>query len=176
MMHTNKKGESKLLKKCTLPITGVKCVKKVVTNLAVLEITPNDGFRLLERAPGISVEEIKNAKESPILVSEEQKDARINEIKKTALSDIYSDSERARLKGRLEEMAYVFLKSEEEEYAQFSLAAALSLDEKDSILVVNLFLMALMDRTLDLYARATTQADRPDPEEKAEEPGSIIIP
>ena len=72
-------------------------------------------------------------------------------------------------------MAYVFLKSEEEEYAQFSLAATLSLDEKDSILGVNLFLMALMDRTLDLYARATTQADRPDIE-KVEEPGSIIIP
>lgn len=60
MMHTNKKGESKLLSKCTLPITGVQCVKKVVTNMAVLEITPG-GFKLIERAPGISVEEIKNA-------------------------------------------------------------------------------------------------------------------
>lgn len=121
------------------------------------------------------LEEIKNAKESPILVSEEQKAARISEIKKTALSDIYSDSERARLKSRLEEMAYVFVKSEEEEYAQFSLAATLSLDEKDSILGVNLFLMALMDRTLDLYARATAKADRPDTE-KVDEPGSIIVP
>jgi 3-oxoacid CoA-transferase subunit B len=60
MMHTNKKGESKLLPKCTLPITGVQCVKKVVTNMAVLDITPQ-GFKLIERAPGISVEEIKNA-------------------------------------------------------------------------------------------------------------------
>ena len=59
MMHTNPKGESKLLPKCTLPLTGVNCVKKIVTELAVLEVTPN-GFRLLERAPGVTVEEIKN--------------------------------------------------------------------------------------------------------------------
>jgi len=57
MMHTNPKGESKLLPKCSLPLTGIKCVKKVVTDLAVLEITEN-GFKLLERAPGVSVEEI----------------------------------------------------------------------------------------------------------------------
>ncbi len=57
MMHTNPKGESKLLPACQLPLTGVKCVKKVVTELAVLEITPK-GFKLLERAPGVSVEEI----------------------------------------------------------------------------------------------------------------------
>jgi 3-oxoacid CoA-transferase subunit B len=58
MMHTNPKGESKLLPACTLPLTGVQCVKKVVTELAVLDITPQ-GFKLIERAPGISVEEIK---------------------------------------------------------------------------------------------------------------------
>jgi len=57
MMHTNPKGESKLLPTCTLPLTGVCCVKKVVTELAVMDITP-EGFRLLERAPGVSVEEI----------------------------------------------------------------------------------------------------------------------
>ncbi len=67
MMHTNKKGKSKLLKSCTLPLTGVKCIKKVVTNLAVLDITP-DGFKLLERAPGVSVEEIKNATEGRLIV------------------------------------------------------------------------------------------------------------
>jgi len=68
MMHTNKRGESKLLKKCSLPLTGVGCVKKVVTNLAVLEI--KDGaFHLLERAPGVSVEEIKNATEGTLLVN-----------------------------------------------------------------------------------------------------------
>lgn len=58
MMHTNPKGESKLLPKCTLPLTGVKCVKRIVTEIAVLDVTP-EGFRLLERAPGISVEEIR---------------------------------------------------------------------------------------------------------------------
>src|SRR6185436_5700389 len=68
MMHTNKAGESKLLKKCTLPLTGVRCVKKVVTDLGVFDITP-DGFQLLERAPGVSVEEIK-AKTEGRLVTE----------------------------------------------------------------------------------------------------------
>ncbi len=57
MMHTNPKGESKLLPECTLPLTGKRCIKKVVTELAVLDVTP-DGFKLLERAPGVTVEEI----------------------------------------------------------------------------------------------------------------------
>jgi 3-oxoacid CoA-transferase subunit B len=68
MMHTNPKEESKLLSACTLPLTGVRCVKKVVTDLAVLDITPQ-GFRLLERAPGVSVDEIR-AKTSGRLVVE----------------------------------------------------------------------------------------------------------
>lgn len=67
MSHTNKRGQSKLLRQCTLPLTGVKCVKKVVTNMAVLDITPQ-GFKLLERAPGVSVEEIKNATEGRLVV------------------------------------------------------------------------------------------------------------
>ncbi len=67
MMHTNKAGESKLLKKCSLPLTGVGCVKKIVTNLAVLEVTP-EGFKLLERAPGISVEAIKEATEGTLII------------------------------------------------------------------------------------------------------------
>ena len=58
MMHSNPKGESKLLPACTLPLTGVKCVKKIVSDLAVLDVTEN-GFKLLERAPGVSVDEIK---------------------------------------------------------------------------------------------------------------------
>ena len=71
MMHTSKKGDSKLLKKCTLPITGVHCVKKIITNLAVLDVTPNDGFKLLERAPGISVDEIIKATEGRLIVDGE---------------------------------------------------------------------------------------------------------
>jgi len=70
MMHTNPKGESKLLAKCTLPLTGVKCVKKIVTELAVLDIVEN-GFRLLERAPGVSVDEIKNKTEGRLIVEGE---------------------------------------------------------------------------------------------------------
>ncbi len=68
MQHTNRAGESKLLKECSLPLTGVNCVKKIVTNLAVLEVLPERGFKLLERAPGVSVEEIKNATEGKLLV------------------------------------------------------------------------------------------------------------
>ncbi len=70
MMHTNKRGESKLLTKCSLPLTGVGCVTKVVTNLAVLEVK-NNQFYLLERAPGISVEEIKNATEGTLIIEGE---------------------------------------------------------------------------------------------------------
>jgi 3-oxoacid CoA-transferase subunit B len=60
MMHTNPKGESKLLPSCSLPLTGVGCVRKIVSDLAVLDVLPTGGFKLLERAPGVSVEEIKN--------------------------------------------------------------------------------------------------------------------
>ncbi|TDT46413.1 3-oxoacid CoA-transferase subunit B [Maribacter spongiicola] len=67
MMHTNRAGESKLLKKCSLPLTGVGCVKKIVTNLAVLEVI-DDGFLLLERAPGVSVEDIKVATEGNLII------------------------------------------------------------------------------------------------------------
>ncbi|MEZ4855282.1 MAG: 3-oxoacid CoA-transferase subunit B [Gelidibacter sp.] len=70
MMHTNKAGDSKLLKNCSLPLTGVGCVKKIVTNLAVLEVT-KDGFKLLERAPGISVEDIIKATEGKLIVKGE---------------------------------------------------------------------------------------------------------
>ena len=70
MMHTNKKGESKLLKQCSLPLTGVGCVKKVVTNLAVLDVT-KEGFKLIERAPGVSVEEIKRATDGKLIIDGE---------------------------------------------------------------------------------------------------------
>ncbi len=70
MMHTNRAGASKLLKECTLPLTGVNCVKKVVSNLAVFEIK-NGSFSLLERAPGVSVEEIKAATQGDLVVEGE---------------------------------------------------------------------------------------------------------
>ena len=67
MMHTNRAGESKLLKNCALPLTGVGCVKKIVTNMAVIEVT-SKGFKLLERAPGVSTEDIKNATEGELII------------------------------------------------------------------------------------------------------------
>ncbi|QNK79139.1 CoA transferase subunit B [Winogradskyella undariae] len=70
MMHTNRAGESKLLKNCSLPLTGVGCVKKIVTNMAVIEVTPK-GFQLLERAPGVSVEDIKLATEGILIIEGE---------------------------------------------------------------------------------------------------------
>jgi 3-oxoacid CoA-transferase subunit B len=70
MMHTNPKGESKLLSHCTLPLTGVRCVKKIVTDLAVVDVTGN-GFKLLERAPGVSVDEIKTKTEGKLIIEGE---------------------------------------------------------------------------------------------------------
>jgi 3-oxoacid CoA-transferase subunit B len=70
MQHTNPRGESKLLPRCSLPLTGVGCVKRIVTDLAVLDVTP-EGFRLLERAPGVPVEEIKAKTAGRLLVSGE---------------------------------------------------------------------------------------------------------
>ena len=69
MTHTNRKGESKLLKECALPITGVSCVKKIVTDLAVVEVS-DKGFELLERAPGVSVEEIISATQANLVVGD----------------------------------------------------------------------------------------------------------
>lgn len=71
MMHTNKAGESKLLEQCSLPLTGVNCVKKIVTNLAVLEILLEGGFKLIERAPGVSVEQIIKATRGKLIVDAE---------------------------------------------------------------------------------------------------------
>ena len=70
MMHTNKAGKAKLLKRCTLPLTGVGCVKKIVTNLAVLEVT-SKGLKLLERAPGVTADQIREATEGELIVAGE---------------------------------------------------------------------------------------------------------
>jgi 3-oxoacid CoA-transferase B subunit len=71
MQHSSKDGTSKLLKKCTLPITGLKCVKRIVTDMAVLDVLPQGGFNLLERAPGVSAEQIKNATEGKLVIEGE---------------------------------------------------------------------------------------------------------
>jgi 3-oxoacid CoA-transferase subunit B len=68
MMHTNPKGESKILPECTLPLTGVKCVKRIVTELAVLDVLPEGGFKLIERAPGVSVDEIKSKTAGKLII------------------------------------------------------------------------------------------------------------
>ena len=70
MTHTNRKGMSKLLKKCTLPITGINCVKKIVTDLAVINVTKK-GFELLERAPGVTVDEIINSTDAELIITGE---------------------------------------------------------------------------------------------------------
>lgn len=68
MQHCSKDGQSKLLKQCTLPITGIRCVKKIVTDLAVLDVLPEGGFKLLERAPGVSIEEIQSKTEGKLVI------------------------------------------------------------------------------------------------------------
>jgi len=77
MMHTNPKGESKLLPKCTLPLTGVKCIKRIVSDLAVLDVTPQ-GFKLIERAPGVSAEEIKSKTAGRLIVQGEIPEMKID--------------------------------------------------------------------------------------------------
>ncbi|WP_205514236.1 3-oxoacid CoA-transferase subunit B [Longitalea arenae] len=78
MMHTNPKGESKLLPACTLPLTGVKCVKRIVSDLAVLDVLPEGGFKLIERAPGITVEEIRNKTLGKLMIEGEIPEMSIN--------------------------------------------------------------------------------------------------
>ena len=78
MMHTNPKGEPKLLKACSLPLTGVQCVKKVVTELAFLEIVPGGGFKLIERAPGVSVDEIRQKTEGKLIIEGDIPEMQLN--------------------------------------------------------------------------------------------------
>jgi 3-oxoacid CoA-transferase subunit B len=78
MQHVNKAGESKLLPQCSLPLTGVRCVRKIVTELAVLEVVPGKGFVLLERAPGITVEQIRNATAGKLIIEGEIPEMKID--------------------------------------------------------------------------------------------------
>ncbi|MGB0165945.1 MAG: 3-oxoacid CoA-transferase subunit B [Luteibaculum sp.] len=74
MMHTNKEGESKLLPECSLPLTGVRCVKRIVSNLAVLDVDPKQGFILRETAPGVSIEDVKKATAGKLVVPSDVKE------------------------------------------------------------------------------------------------------
>ncbi len=77
MQHCSKEGASKLLKECTLPITGLRCVRRIVSDMAVLDVLPDGGFKLLERAPGISVEQIKNATAGKLIVENDVPEMRL---------------------------------------------------------------------------------------------------
>ncbi len=83
MQHINKAGESKLLPACTLPLTGINCVKKIVTELAVLDVLPGGGFRLVERAPGVSIEEIKRATAGKLVIEGDVTEMEKGEISNT---------------------------------------------------------------------------------------------
>jgi hypothetical protein len=122
------------------------------------------------------MEEITKTEESPLVMSEVQKTNRLDEIKDKALDDLYPDEKRALLKARLEEMSFVFYKLGEEEYARLSLAAALSLAEKDTMLRVNPFLKALLHRTLDLYFKSIKEMKQPEKEAEQEDSSKLILP
>jgi hypothetical protein len=120
------------------------------------------------------VEEINEAEQSRILVSEIQKTERINQIKQASIGKLYPDTQRATIKQRLEEMAYVFFKTGEEPYARLSIACAMSLEDKDSLLRVNPFLSALLEKSLDFHfsARRTQDTTRG----TNQSPSRIILP
>ena len=120
-------------------------------------------------------DEISEAEESPIIVSGGQSANRINKIKQKGITELYQDSKRLLLKNRLEEMAYVFLKLDEEEYTHLSLAAAFSLDEKDSFLKVNPFLMAMVERSLNYYTQMAKEIAKSEGLEADSSP-RILVP
>jgi hypothetical protein len=120
------------------------------------------------------VAEIIKAEASPILVSDLQKTERIDQIKQDALGRLYPEESRQRMQGRLEEMAYVFLKLEEENLARLSLAAAMSFKEKDTRFQANPFLKAMLERTLNLLHSPSSESGRKGPEGGT--PSPIILP
>ena len=122
-------------------------------------------------------EEISEAEESPILISEAQKSDRIREIKDKAIADIYPDSKRLELKDSLEEMAYIFYKQDEEEYTRLSLLAASSLEQTNYSLATNPFLKALLDHNINYYIEKMGELDlEPEDEDERESSPCLIIP
>lgn len=120
-------------------------------------------------------EEIGKVEESPIHISDGQKITRINEIKEKGIKQLFPDSKRLILKNRLEEMAFLFLKLDEEEYARLSLAGALTLDEKDSLLGANLLLLAMVGRSLDYLVESTRDIAESEGDKK-DSSSRIILP
>jgi len=145
-------------------------IKKLL-NHKILEtwVVPPEEIRPL-------MEEIQKTEESPIFLSQTQKFDRVNEIIEKALDKLYPESKRALLKNRLEETAYVFFKLEDEEYARLSLAAARSIEKKDSILGVNPFLKALLQRTLDLYFKSIKEMEQPKEGSEEDASPTLILP
>jgi hypothetical protein len=121
------------------------------------------------------VEEIFEAEESPIYISEEQKAQRVQEIRDRAVKDLFPEGKRGRVKKRLEEMAFFFFLRQETDFAQLAFAAALSLDKEDSALGVNPFLKCLTDRYLDFYIEAVN-AQKEDAAPPDESPSGLILP
>ena len=121
------------------------------------------------------VEEISKADKSPILVSDSQKTARVEEIKKAKIDDLYPNAKRLTLKRRLEEMAFVFYQLNEKELARLALSAGASLGKKDSIFEVNPFLKALVERSLTYYQQMSSRGKELVKQEE-EEPSRIILP
>lgn len=124
---------------------------------------------------GPIMEEIQKTEESPILISEAQKTARIEEIKEKAVIDLYPKPKRDLIKHRLEETAYVFFKLGEDEYARLSLTVALSLDKEDSLLGVNPFLKTFVERTLNLYLKGIKGMEKEKDDDKTS-PSKLILP
>jgi hypothetical protein len=124
---------------------------------------------------GPVTEEISKAAESPILVSDSQKTDRVEEIKREKIDALYPDAKRLTLRCRLAEMAYVFYRLNEEEFARLALSAAASLEKKDSIFGVNPFLKALVERSLTYYEQVSSQGEEPAKQEE-EDASRIILP
>jgi hypothetical protein len=121
------------------------------------------------------VEEISKADKSPILVSDSQKTDRVEEIKKAKIDELYPNAKRLTLKCRLEEMAYVFYRLNEETFARLALSAAASLEKKETIFGVNPFLKALVERSLTYYEQMSSQDEEPLKQEEGD-PSRIILP
>ncbi|MDP6179025.1 MAG: hypothetical protein QGG48_03955 [Desulfatiglandales bacterium] len=158
-----------------IPLENVS--ENPLTNLQIVKVL---GHKLMEawiidpQEVKPLVERISEVEESRIHLTEVQKVERINDIKGEGVAQLFPDSKRSIIKYRLEEMAYIFFKLDEEEYALLSLSAAASLNKKDSIISVSPFLKTLMERSLDYYLKASGEINEPEDIKADSSPGLII--